>query len=110
MTLFGRYLLNLLLALDQFGNVLLGGDPDETISSRLGRIATANGGSIPWSRPLSRAAGWALDRIDRDHCHDAIEPDEGDEGVVDRPSGPLPHEEPPGVYQGGNEGRDKGED
>ena len=105
MTIPGRYLLNLLLGLDQLGNVILGGDPDETISSRLGRLATEHGGEIPWTRPFSRLAGWALDRIDADHCREAIEPDEGDEGVADRPSGPLPHEEPPALWRGGNEGQ-----
>ena len=103
----GRYVLNLLLGLDQLGNVLLGGDPDETISSRLGRIATEHGGEIPWSRPLSRLAAWALDRIDEGHCTDAIEPDEGDEGIADRPSGPLPHDAPPPMYRGGNEGQEE---
>ncbi len=35
-----RYLLNALIALDQFFNVLLGGNnPDETISSAVGRRA-----------------------------------------------------------------------
>ena len=38
MNLASRYLWNVLLSLDQLGNSLLGGDPDETISSRVGRI------------------------------------------------------------------------
>jgi len=29
-----RYVLNVLIAIDQLGNELIGGDPDETISSR----------------------------------------------------------------------------
>jgi hypothetical protein len=32
-----KYILNLLLSLDQFINVLFCGDPDETISSRVGK-------------------------------------------------------------------------
>lgn len=32
-----RYLFNILLALDQLGNVLTGGFPDETMSSRMGK-------------------------------------------------------------------------
>lgn len=31
------YFSNLLIAVDQFGNAVMGGDPDETISSRAGR-------------------------------------------------------------------------
>ena len=34
-----RYLFNVLIGLDQFGNTLAGGNPDETISSRVGRAA-----------------------------------------------------------------------
>ena len=34
---FKRYYLNILLGIDQFGNILMLGSPDETISSRLGR-------------------------------------------------------------------------
>lgn len=37
MNILGRYVLNILVAVDQFVNVLAGGDPDETISSRLGK-------------------------------------------------------------------------
>lgn len=32
-----RYFKNILIGLDQFGNVVLGGSPDETISSRVWR-------------------------------------------------------------------------
>lgn len=39
-----RYLLNALIALDQLGNVLLGGNnPDETISSAVARLTEAEG-------------------------------------------------------------------
>lgn len=34
-----RYIHGLLIGLDQFGNTLFGGNPDETISSRVGRAA-----------------------------------------------------------------------
>lgn len=32
-----KYLYNILIGIDQLVNALLGGDPDETISSRLGK-------------------------------------------------------------------------
>lgn len=32
-----QYLLNILISIDQLGNTLLGGSPDETISARLWR-------------------------------------------------------------------------
>jgi hypothetical protein len=47
-----RYGWNLLIGLDQFANVVLGGNPDETISSRVGRYLKS--GSRPWVRFLPR--------------------------------------------------------
>ena len=60
---------NLLLAQDQLGNALLGGDPDETLSSRMGkRLAVCR---------LCRWICGLLDRIEPAHCHKAREEDEG---------------------------------
>jgi hypothetical protein len=86
---FGKYVMNNLLAIDQRWNAWAGGSPDETISSRLGRIEEEHGGKIPWYRPLSRLVAGGLDAIDPGHCHDAIEHDEvqesKDRSVIDRP-------------------------
>ena len=66
-----RYLWNVLLGLDQFGSVLTGGDPDETISSRVGKAAVAG------SR-AGLALEWCLDKVfGAGHCRGAIEVDEG---------------------------------
>jgi len=73
-----RYVVNLLLAIDQLGNALLAGFPDETISSRLGKLKVRKGGVIPWSRPISKLVDMGLDWIDPNHTIDAIEYDEGD--------------------------------
>jgi len=80
----GKWALNVLIGIDQLANALTGGDPDETISSRLGKIKSKHGGEIPWYRPLSRIVDWGLDKIDPGHSIDAIEPDEGKDAVVDR--------------------------
>ena len=80
----GKYLLNLAISIDQLGNVLVGGDPDETISSRLGKIERKHGGKVPRWRIFSRFLIWSLDKIDKDHCEDAIEEDEGSEALIDR--------------------------
>lgn len=67
-----RYLLNLLIAADQGWNAALGGDPDETISSRVGR------GALAGSR-LARTAERIIDALffhltgERDHCRNSIE-------------------------------------
>ena len=79
-----KYFINILLGIDQLGNTILGGDPDETISSRLGKIKVKHGGRIPWYRPLSGLVDHLLDKIDPGHSVDAIEHDEGDDGIVDR--------------------------
>ena len=68
-----QYFWNIWISIDQFGNVLLGGDPDETISSRSGK-----------TEHKSRVAYWlcrALHLLDPNHCKDAIEHDEGKEAA-----------------------------
>jgi len=79
-TRIGRYFYNLAYSLDQLGNTIAAGDPDETISSRLGKMARS--GKL---RPLPRLLVWALDRLDRDHCIEAIETDEGGRAVGSLP-------------------------
>lgn len=84
MNIIGKWALNVLIGIDQLGNSLLGGDPDETISSRLGKLKTKHGGKIPWYRPLSKIVDWGLDKIDPNHSLDAIEPDEGSDAIIDK--------------------------
>ena len=81
------YRWRVLLWLDQGINVLLGplfnlfvrqggarfGDEDETMSSVMGKNASA--GTCPVCSWICR---WILHPIDRRHCEDAIEEDEGD--------------------------------
>ena len=84
MSKLGKYCLNFLISIDQFGNVLVGGDPDETISSRLGKLKRRYGGKIPWKRPLSKIIDWGLNKIDPGHSTDAIENDEGKNAILDK--------------------------
>ena len=79
---FGKYLLNILISIDQFGSAMTGGDPDETISSRLGKLKRKHGGKIPWRHPFSKSIDWVLDKIDPGHSIGSIEEDEGKDGVV----------------------------
>lgn len=60
------YIYNFLIGLDQFANSILGGAPDETISSRVGRART-NG---HW---MGKFMCWWLDWLDPGHCKDAIQ-------------------------------------
>lgn len=83
-TTFGRYVFNNLIALDQTWNTRTGGSPDETISSRIGKIKRANGGVIPWSHPLAKMIDAGLEAIDNNHSIEAIEEDEGDDAILNR--------------------------
>jgi len=78
----GKYIMNVLIGIDQLGNALLKGDPDETISSRLGKLKRKNKGRIPWSHPWGKMIDWGLDKIDPNHSIDAIEEDEGKDQIT----------------------------
>jgi hypothetical protein len=77
---------NIFIGLDQFLNVITCGDPDETVSSRLGRIKTANHGRIPWHRPMAKLTDKLLDIIQPGHSINAIEAGRGNHGLIDLPS------------------------
>lgn len=71
----GRYFLNVLIAVDQFFNAVFAGDPDETMSSRFGKWL-----SLPhntWKWKIAYAICRILHVLDKDHCTDHIESDEG---------------------------------
>lgn len=88
MNRFGKYLLNIAIAVDQLGNALTGHDPQETISSRLGKLKRKYGGKIPRRFPLKRLIDAGLDLIDENHSLEAINEREGADAV-------LPVEGPP---------------
>jgi len=64
-----KYFWNILISIDQLANTVAGGDPDETISSRVGK-RRHNCRFCYW---LCRALHW----IDPHHCDKSIELDEG---------------------------------
>jgi len=78
----GKYILNVLIGLDQLGNALTGGDPDETVSSRIGKIKRRHGGSIPFYKPIPAVIDRFLELVDDNHSIDAIEEDEGKDRVI----------------------------
>lgn len=63
------YISRVLVSIDQAANVILGGNPDETISARTGRDAARG---YAWARVVQ----WALNNIQPDHTNLAIEHDE----------------------------------
>jgi len=79
-----RYALNVLIGLDQLANAVLGGAPDETISSALGKCARGDYGRT--ARIVTAPARLAVDAIfallgEPHHCARSIEDDEGAESI-----------------------------
>ena len=72
---FCKYIWNILISIDQVANTILGGDPDETISSRAGKRQHEQ----TWAKWLC----WILHKIDKDHCPNSIEEDEGSDTTLD---------------------------
>lgn len=70
-----RYFWNILISIDQLFNTLLGGDPDETLSSRMGKRGKDK-------CPVCFWICMVLHVLDRDHCEKSIEHDRGDRGVI----------------------------
>lgn len=70
-----KYFWNVLIAFDQLFNAMLGGDPDETISSRSGKRQNEQ----LWAKYLC----WVLNKIDTNHCKKSIEKDEGGNSTLD---------------------------
>ena len=59
------YVHKVLVAFDQFVNVLFGGHDDETISAHWGRMRAEG-------KPIGRFGSWVLDGIAKDHVEHAI--------------------------------------
>lgn len=75
-----RYIKNILVAVDQLFSAVSGGDPDETISSRVGKAVRGDYG--PTQSVLLRPMKVFIDLIfwpfdGPDHCLRRIEEDEG---------------------------------
>lgn len=68
-----NYLYNLHVALSQVVNTLVGGDPDESVSGRIGKAAAAG----------ARWAIW-LDRRCQGHFSRSVELDEGGNSAANR--------------------------
>lgn len=66
-----RYIINILIAIDQFLNTVMGGDPDETISSRMGKHVAKK------DSPFCNLICKLLNYVDPNHCTKSIEKDRG---------------------------------
>ncbi len=78
-----KYFKNVLISIDQFGNALTGGDPDETISSRLGKLLKE------WKANPSNKGRYlitiylckALHIFDKNHCERSVDLTEGKDDI-----------------------------
>ncbi len=71
-----QYLHNFVIATDQLLNAIAGGDPSETISSRVGKRADQG-------NRAAKAFCWVIGLVlGHDHCHDSEEPDRGSKAVL----------------------------
>lgn len=75
--------MNNLIALDQAINTLFGGDPDETISSRMGKWARNGENNHGLKKPLYKIANFIVELFEKDHFKKSIEDDEGKNEVID---------------------------
>jgi hypothetical protein len=66
-----RYFWNILVSIDQFFNTISGGDPDETISSRMGKHLAKH--DCPFCNFMCKL----LNLFQKDHCIKSIEKNEG---------------------------------
>lgn len=73
----GQYLYNLILGLDQFINTILLGDPDESISGRIGRAMQSGRPKcfVPYLAHFNDWIFWVIFK-EKDHNLNAIEPEE----------------------------------
>ncbi|MBP0725523.1 hypothetical protein J5Y03_10020 [Bacillus sp. RG28] len=66
-----RYIWNILISIDQFFNTVLGGNPDETMSSRMGKHLAKH--DCPFCNIICKF----LNLFEKDHCVKSIEKDRG---------------------------------
>lgn len=76
------YFWNILIAIDQLANTLFGGDPDETISSRLGKWARSGKNKRGNKKVLFKIANFVVEFFEKDHFAKSIEEDEGKNEVL----------------------------
>jgi len=78
-----KYCWNLLISFDQFVNTICGGDPDETISSRMGKWAREGKNDSGVKKPLFKIANFIVEIFEKDHFVKSIENDEGNNETID---------------------------
>ncbi len=81
--MFKKYFWNLLIALDQSVNTIFGGDPDETISSRMGKWAKDGANNHGIRKPIYWVTNKIVNLFQKDHFAKSIETDEGSNSEIE---------------------------
>jgi hypothetical protein len=79
-----QYFLNIALGFDQLLSTFRGWDEDDTVSSMLGKLERHYGKDFAHKRRFAWLLAQALNRIEHNHCKNAIEEDEGKNSVADK--------------------------
>lgn len=74
-----KYFKNWWIGLDQWINTWFGGDPDETMSSQLGKRK-----DLKYAKPFYLIINFIAYKVfgQKNHCEQSIEPDEGEDAVL----------------------------
>ena len=77
-----KYFWNVLVSIDQLINTIFGGDPDETLSSRMGKwVRTGKKKGV--RKIVYKISNWVVELFEKDHFKKSIEEDEGNRKVID---------------------------
>jgi len=77
-----KYFWNILVAIDQLINTLFGGDPDETISSRIGKWALLGSINRGTKKYIYKLLNPLVNLFQKDHFAKSIEQDEGKNEIL----------------------------
>jgi len=78
-----EYFWNILIVIDQLVNTLCGGDPDETISSRLGKWHQEGISKKSFRLVIYKVINVIVEVFQKDHFKKSIEEDEGNRHIID---------------------------
>jgi len=81
--MFCKYCWNILIAIDQLINTLFCGDPDETLSSRMGKWAIAGKHKKGTRKVVYQVCHFVVELFEKDHFKKSIEEDEGNRRITD---------------------------
>jgi len=78
-----KYCWNILIAIDQLVNTVFGGDPDETLSSRMGKWARTHKNQKGTRKQIYKTVNWIVELFEKEHFKKSIEEDEGDRRIIE---------------------------